>query len=357
MIMVAVSMVMIFAFAVLGIDVSLIQLAKNQLQNAADAAALAGAMVYGISNGDETAAVNEAIRLAGLNTAVQRTQQPVTIDAADVSFPGGSRIRVVTHRTVATGDPVRLYFMRVLADSNDNQGNMTARATAVITPVGETSCLRPWVFPDRWNDVNHDSLWEPGEYYDPATTGYRVPDDLGRVITLKYNAGGSTPKMGWYQPIRFGPVNHGGPDCNGADCYRTFISQCEPYPVDVGDTMELEMGNMVGPTRQGWSELYSQDPGAKFNATTGTIVNSAYPVSPRLIKVGMYDPTVGIISSGSTGSNKFVAITKIAYLFIEAPPTGGSAVAVTARFVKYASSGEPCPGCPEGFLFTARLVE
>ncbi|MEW5796524.1 MAG: pilus assembly protein TadG-related protein, partial [Candidatus Zixiibacteriota bacterium] len=46
MIMVAVSMVALFAFAVLAIDMSLIQLAKNQLQNAADAAALAAAIEY-----------------------------------------------------------------------------------------------------------------------------------------------------------------------------------------------------------------------------------------------------------------------------------------------------------------------
>ena len=357
MIMVAVSMVMIFAFAVLAIDMSLIQLAKNQLQNAADAAALSAAIQYGISNNDQAAATNEAIRMAGLNRAIEVTQQPVIIGAADVSFPSNSRVRVQTHRTRATNDPVRLYFMRVLSAAHDNLGNMQATATAEVTPVGSTSCLKPWVFPDRWNDADGDSLWDPGEYYDPNTTGYRVPDDVGTQITLKYNAGGSTPKMGWYQPIRFGPVNHGGPDCNGANCYRTFISECEPYAVSIGDTMEFEMGNMVGPTRQGWNELYSLDPTATFNMTTGTIENSAYEVSPRLIKVALYDPTVGVINSTSGGSAKFTVITKIAFLFIQAPPASGGTVPVTARFVRYASSGDPCPECPGGFLITARLVE
>jgi hypothetical protein len=252
---------------------------------------------------------------------------------------------------------VRIYFMRVLSDTASNLGNMRASATAAITPVGSTSCLKPWIFPDRWNDANGDSMWQPGEFYDPNTTGYRVPDDVGTMVTLKYDAGGSTPKMGWYQPIRFGPVNHGGPDCNGADCYRTFISQCEPYAVGIGDTMEFEMGNMVGPTRQGWSELCSQDPGAQFDPTTGTIVNSAYPVSPRLIKVALYDPTVGVITGGATGAQRYSVVTKIAFLFIEAPPAGGNTVPVRARFLRYASSGEPCPECPEGFLFTARLVQ
>jgi len=356
-IMVAVSIVAIFAFAVLVIDMSLIQLAKNQLQNAADAAALSAAIEYGISNGDQAAATNEAIRMAGLNRAIQTTQQPVTITEADVSFPAASRVRVETHRTEATSDPVRLYFMRVLSAASDNLGNMRAAATAELTPVGATNCLKPWILPDRWNDLDNDSLWDPGEYYDPNTTGYRVPEDVGTLITLKYDAGGSTPKMGWYQPIRFGPVNRGGPDCNGADCYRIYISECEPYLVTVGDTMEFEMGNMIGPTRQGWSHLYALDPNAYFNTATGTIENSAHAVSPRLIKVALYDPTIGVINSSSGGAEKYTVVTKIAFLFVEAPPASGNSVPVTARFVRYASSGEPCPECPEGFLLTARLVE
>jgi len=356
-IMVAVSIFVIFAFAVLAIDMSLIQLAKNQLQNAADAAALSAAIVYGISNHDQVAATNEAIRIAGLNRAIQTTQQAVTITGADVSFPAAIRVRVQTHRTEATNNPVQLYFMRVLTASHDNLGNMRASATAALTPIGATNCIKPWVFPDRWDDLDGDSLWDPGEPYDPNTTGYRVPEDVGTLIILKFNEGGSTPKTGWYQPIKFGPVNRGGPNCNGADCYRTYISECEPYMVAIGDTMEFEMGNMVGPTRQGWSDLIALDPDAYFNTTTGTIENSAYAVSPRLIKVALFDPTVGVITSSSGGAEKYTVITKLAYLFIEEPPGGGNEVPVTARFMQYTSPGEPCPECPEGFLFTARLVE
>ena len=357
MIMVAVSMFVILSFAVLAIDMSLIQLAKNQLQNAADAAALSAAVKYGISNHDQVAATNEAIRIAGLNRAIQTTQQAVTITEADVSFPAASRVRVQTHRTVSTNNPVQLYFMRILSANNDNHGNMRASATAQLTPIGATNCLKPWVFPDRWNDTDGDSIWDPGEVYDPITTGYRVPEDVGKVITLKYNTGGSTTKTGWYQPVKFGPVNRGGPNCSGADCYRTFISQCEPYMVAIGDTMEFEMGNMVGPTRQGWSNLIALDPNAYFNTATGTIENSAYAVSPRMIKIALFDPTVGVITSGITGAAKYTVIAKLAFLFIESPPTGGNDVAVMARFMQYTSAGEPCPDCPEGFLFTARLVK
>ena len=247
--------------------------------------------------------------------------------------------------------------MRVLASAHSNLGNMNAYATAAITPIGSTNCVKPWVIPDRWDDTDGDSLWDVGELYDPITTGYRVPEDVGAVITLKFNTGGSTPKTGWYQPVKFGPVNRGGPNCNGADCYRTYISTCEPYLVAIGDTMEFEMGNMIGPTRQGWIDLVALDPDAYFNSATGTIEGSLFPVSPRLIKIGMFDPTVGVILSSSGGAEKYTVIAKLAFMFIESPPGGGNTVPVTARFMEYNSSGIPCPECEEGFLFTSRLVQ
>lgn len=357
MIMVAILMVVIFGFAVLAIDMSLIQLAKNQLQNAADAAVLAATIEYGNTNRDQDAATIEAIRIAGLNRAIQTTQEPVIITGADVSYPTATRVRVQTHRTELTTDPVQLYFMRVLAAGHDNLGNMTASATAQLTPINGTNCVKPWVFPDRWDDTNGDSIWNPGEFYDPYITGYRVPEDVGTLITLKYNGGGSTPKMGWYQPVKFGAVNRGGPHCNGGDCYRTFISTCEPYTIFVGDTLEFEMGNMVGPTRQGWSNLIALDPDAYFNTATGTIENSAHAVSPRLIKIAMYNPTVGVIGSSSGGAEKYTEITKLGFLFIEDLGIGGNDVPVTARFVQHSTTGEACVECPEGFMFTSRLVE
>ena len=91
-IMVAGAIVMIFGFAVLAIDLSMMQLAKTQLQNAADAAVLAGAFAYADEGGsqaeNEAAATAEAIRVAGLNVAVQDIDRPVVISADDVTFPG-----------------------------------------------------------------------------------------------------------------------------------------------------------------------------------------------------------------------------------------------------------------------------
>lgn len=386
MIMVAVSMVAVFAFAVLAIDISLIQLAKNQLQNAADAAALAGAIEYSLTNGNEAAAIAEAIEIAGLNRAVQTTQQPVNISSVDVSFPSPKHVRVRTHRTEASGDPVRLYFMRVINAASNNLGNMTASATAEVLPIGGTNCLKPWMFPDRWDDadgdhvydaredftdldgdgqydpgepfddLNKNGIWDAGEFYDEQATGYRVPDHVGETIVLKFNNGSLnnfSPKEGWYQIVRFGPVNRGGPDCPGGDCYREWIPGCEPYLVMEGDTLELEQGAKVGPTDQGLQELIDRDPYAYYNTTTGAIEGSAYPVSPRLIKAAVYDPTEGIYDLGA-GANKYLTVQKIVVVFLEART---STAEVMGRFMRMATQGELCPECDPGFAFGAHLVE
>lgn len=386
MIMVAVSMVMIFAFAVLAIDISLVLLAKNQLQNAADAAALAAALELGQTMGDQAAATNEAIEIAGLNRAVQTVQQPVVITAANVTFPTANRVRVETHRTEAFGDPIQLYFMRVINDASNNLGNMTAHATAEALPIGGSSCLKPWMFPDRWNDtdgdrmydakepftdldgdgqydpgepftdVNKNGAWDAGEFYNPDITGYRVPDFIGETVTLKFDNGSLsnfTPQEGWYQIVRFGPINRGGPNCPGGDCYREWIPFCEPYLVMEGDTLEVEMGSKVGPTDQGLVQLISQDPGAYYDATTKTIKGSAYPTSPRLIKCGVYDPRVAIYSIGG-GTQKYLTVEKIVVVFLESK-TGNAEV--VGRFMRMSSSGELCPECPPGFVFGVHLIE
>jgi hypothetical protein len=386
MIMVAVSMAMIFAFAVLAIDITLIQLTKNQLQNAADAAALAGAAELVLTDGDQAAARAEAIKIAGLNRALQTNQQPVVITSMDVTFPATNRVRVQTHRTEASGDPIQLYFLRVVNAASNKLGNMTANATAEALPLNGSSCLKPWMFPDRWEDTdgdhvydkqepftdldgngqydpgepftddNKNGVWDAGEFYDKEITGYRAPDHIGETVTLKFDNGSLnnfSPKEGWYQIIRFGPVNRGGPDCPGGDCYRDWIPGCEPYLVMEGDTMEVEQGAKVGPTDQGLQELIARDPGAYYDEATGTIMGSAYPTSPRLIKAAVYDPTEGIYDLGG-GATKYLTVQKIVVLFME-NRTGQAEV--LGRFMRMATQGEFCPGCDEGFAYGTHLVQ
>src|SRR5688500_19227772 len=84
MIFVAVSLAACLAFAVLAIDVGAIFVTRVQLQNAADAAALAGASA--LLDGDQAEATDRAIAVAGENVALQDGPEPVVISEDDVTF-------------------------------------------------------------------------------------------------------------------------------------------------------------------------------------------------------------------------------------------------------------------------------
>jgi Flp pilus assembly protein TadG len=379
---VAVAIAAIFGFAILAIDLSLIQLAKSQLQNAADAAALAGAIGLATSGGNQDVATAEAIRLAGLNVAVQDMQRSVVINAGDVVFPAPNKVTVTTHRTKATNDPVTLFFMKVIDPLLDNQGEITARATAEISFVCGTDCLRPFCPPDRWEDADNDSIWDPAdeyddlnvngvwdvgepltedhngngiwdpaEFYDPELTGYKAPDDIGVGVRLKLRNSNKDFRAGWYYAVRFGPINTGDPVESGADPYREWIMGCSPYTVSIGDLLELENGVMQGPTVQGLEDLINLDPTAEWNPVTGTVVNSIYPTSPRVIKVPAFDPTLGVRKD--IPGPGYTTITKFLALFIE----GHDGSDVIGRFMKTITEGTPGSNCAGGFLFTVTLVE
>lgn len=343
MIMVAIAMVVILGFAVVTIDLSLLQMARIQLQNAADAAALAGALALATSAHLDSA-MAEAIRVAGLNVAIQDVQRPVIIDDADITIGHGLYIRVTTHRTIDTDDPVILYFSRVLGDS---LGEVTATATAEYSWVCGTDCLRPFCPPDRWDDADSNGLWDPGEFYDPEITGYRTPDDIGAQVILRLNDPGDSPRMGWFYAVRFGPVG-GDTIYTGANWYQQWIEGCEPFVVEIGDQLQMEPGNMEGPTNDGLESLINQDPDAYWD--NGVVKNSRFPISPRIIKTCAFDPTLGVHNCAP--GVDCVTVSKIMVLFVEQC----DGAEVVGRFMTTATQGTTDPNCPGRFLYKVALV-
>jgi hypothetical protein len=222
-------------------------------------------------------------------------------------------------------------------------------------------CLKPWAPPDRWFDAdsnnafNPDSVTNPLEYYDPLLTGY-TDADLGTQITLKLGNGNQQDfGMDWYYAIDFPALNDGNP-VTGGDRYREWIAGCADGTViiDPGDSVQVEPGNMVGPTNQGLADLLNLDPNAVWDAATGEIINSAFAVSPRILKAALFDPSLGI--RDDTNGRKYLVIVKIMVLFIEAKGGGGE---VTGRFIRLnAPNGTVCEdqSLPT-FLYKASLVE
>jgi Flp pilus assembly protein TadG len=359
-IFVAIAMVVILGFAVLAIDASLMQLAKTQLQNAADAAALAGAMALAKNEFNEDSATVEAIRVAGLNIAVQDIQRPVVIGPNDVritwilnKYRG---VEVTTHRTGATNDSVTLYFLKVLDPSLGNKGDVTAKATATFLPICATDCLKPWCIPDRWKDTNHNKKWDPGESYDPVSTGYQALNDINDIgvqVTLRPVNSDSLWELERYFAVDFPPKNTGDP-VTGREAYRMWITVCEPYMVNVGDPpdlLQIEQEPTVDKTEQGLDSLIELDEGAYWDEGTKTVKGSAYPTSPRIVKLTAFDPTIGVQDAGH--GRKYVTVSKIIVLFIERHD-GADIVGRFMRLVTQGTSGTDCPG---GFAVKVALVK
>jgi Flp pilus assembly protein TadG len=365
-IMVGVALVAIFAFAVLAIDVGTLYVTRSQLGNAADAGALAGAKGMIESTGDSATAVDWAITFAGENQAfigadeTGNVRSNVVITEDDVTFPGDGLIRVSTHRTVATGDPLRTIFLGVIDPTSDGFAGVRAAATASYFYSCGSRCFRPWSPPDRWFDANGNGLYDPsaanpGEYYDPAETGYQVPDDIGaQVIFMLGNGNQDGFGADWYYAVDFPPVNKGNP-ISGADQYRSWIEGCVDTTViiEVGDTLRCEPGNMVGPSNQGIDALIALDPDAYFDPSTGEVVSSVVGGSPRVIKLGLFDPAIGRVDiTGGRG----VVVVKLLGFFLEGRVGGGD---IVGRLVQVADPGSIACDDPTdpSFLYAVKLVE
>jgi hypothetical protein len=336
LLMITVAAVAIFAFAALAIDGAILMATRTQLHNAADAAALAGAT--GLIDGDQSVATQRAIDFAGYNEAFKDASDPVVIDESDISFPEADVIRVSTHRTAARGDALRTFFMRVIDPSSNNRANMTAVASARIYDICSSRCLKPWAIPDRWGDTDGNGEWDAGEIYDPIATGYVAPADVGTSIVLKVGNPQQAITPGIFYPIDFPPLNDPGGEnpLTGGSWYETWIAGCSPYTIEVGDQLQLEPGNMVGPTRHGMDDLVAQDPGAYWNASTQSIEGSAYGLSPRVGLIPFFDPTL----APASGRN-YVTVAKIGAFFIESVGPGSQ---VVGRFIQITTQGNPCAG-------------
>jgi len=122
----------------------------------------------------------------------------------------------------------------------------------------------------------------------------------------------------------------------GADQYRWNIANCNRYTVEPGDRLQLQPGNMVGPTRQGMQELIDADPDAYWDGSEMTVKGSVWGLSPRIALVPFFDPNLPPDSG-----RDWVRVVKLGAFFLE---TVGPGSQVTGRFIKVTFPGEPCAG-------------
>ncbi|MDZ7369698.1 MAG: pilus assembly protein TadG-related protein [candidate division KSB1 bacterium] len=279
----AFAMLSFLLFAAMATDIGYILVADKQLQGAVDAASLAGAAA--LLQG-QTEARNAAIRYAALNTCAG---QPVIITAEDVSFPTNTRIRVQARRTVNT------FFLRL---AGRPQKLLTAEATAEMFSIKGVTGMAPFCVPN--------GLWQNGD----------------RVVLKSGAKGESGISPCWRYPVDFPPVNRGNP-VTGASAYLNNLMYGTSSYVEIGDILQIEPGNMDGPTTKGVTEIIERDPQAVWS--NGRVVNSAFPgyTSPRILIVPMYDPNRP--PSGGRGN---VQVNAIGAFFLEGMSGKGDVIGV-----------------------------
>jgi Flp pilus assembly protein TadG len=379
--LIAISIVPTLAAGALSVDVGFFLVARNQLQNAVDAAALAGAqgLVADPSNfSDSGQAKRLAIDIAGKNVMAG---QPVTLQSSEITFPDGNTVQVQATR------PVRTFFGALLGKDEVQIGVSAACRVAPVTGVSGSpgSGARPWAILDQFahgsvcvppNDADNPGphgafddqtvhTWNGVAAIDKYTSPYDEdfdgqdvstadcgtvsglisPRDVdGSLVRLKSfkdisdtsgngngkgkggngNNGKGSP---WLTPGNFGAIALGG---NGASNYRDNIADGYQGTIHIGDIIPTEPGNMVGPTIQGVSDLILQDPTAKMVQTSSgrwQVTSSLYPVneSPRIVPIPVYGPYY----SPSNGRSEFKVVS-FASFFIE----GSDGFQVWGRFVQ-----------------------
>jgi hypothetical protein len=337
--MVIAGLMAILGVTSLAVDVGYLYVVRAQLQNAVDAAALAGAHGLLAQPGNYTsdgAAVRLAMEYAARNHA---DGQPVLLSSTEITFPRGNIILIDITR------PARTFFARLFGL---DRAQIRVRAAAVVAPaIGGTGGWRPWAPPDQFGhggicvtpeDDDHGPFnpnphtWRGvsvnGDYYkspyDPefqgqdlslyrdcspgSPTGFIAPRDVdGRYIELK----SGSPEY----PGNFYGLALGG---RGADTYRDSIVYGWGGTVRIGDTLTTELGNMVGPTRQGVSELIARDPNAQLRRDPVTrqwyVWSDRYPPneSPRVVPIVLFDPT-----GPARGGRTTIRVANIGAFFIE----------------------------------------
>ena len=339
-------MAMFVSMSALVVDQGMLLVARSEAQNAADAAAVAGAYARATVYEEPAVIATQVINIARANHVWM--EEP-SIAAADVKVEtcqnpepwwaeGDECVSATVHRTRSRGNKLPTVFANFFGlDGQD----VIATATARVASAGMTDCMRPWAISDRWLERsdgagNPTGMWDqdstfdteyttgpnkgtplpnPDVYVRPSKnspgTGYTTAD-YGRQLVLKDGNGSG----GWFGRVAL-PRKEGGGSPHSAQTYKRNIESCNGVMLELGDEVMAINGNVVGPTRQGVEYLMSDDPGSywdkgKKRIRGGCMEKGTCAKSSRLVAVGVFDPIVY-----KSNNQNVVMIVNLIGFFIE----------------------------------------
>ncbi len=319
-------LLVMLGFVGLGVDMARLMTTRNQLQNAADAAALAGASAYAAAGDDSTAAkaavAARASDFAPNNQAYEDLPTPVQVPLGDIATNWARKtVTVTARRERATG--MVSYFAKVIPEL----GKLTMQATATA-----------------------EALWQC-----PSSLPLAAQPPLGQTFLpgcayeykLKY--GPPEGVSGSYAPLDFGKYAQQEGGCpgdpclkpSGGDVYRCELSNEYPCCTDSGSCIPSEQGNMSGPTTQGIALRFAADTDQLeyicFSDYTGN--------GKRVIVVPVTGPVEG------SGSERCYRVLSSGRFFIKRIPQSGGDNIIWAEFLRYETAN---PGTSDHYSF--RLI-
>lgn len=251
--------------ASLAVDMSSMYLLRAQLQSAADAAALAGAV--GLANGEANAAQSSVTTFNRANKVGDSTNTLSTMTAGtwDGTFHAGNWTDASANTVQVTVQyPGAYMFARAFGKTTQM---LHATAIAVAGSVGTSHCVRPWAVPYR-------------DLLDHINSSFPITHDLTAAEvsslrnatladTLELNQSGTDGAPHQMRSVSFPPLEfasspyQGNPNSPSANTYRDEISEsCTALTSDigsrgvsVGDYLQGASGQMTGPTEQGVNQL------------------------------------------------------------------------------------------------------
>jgi len=362
------------------VDYGIFWLAREQTQQAADAAAMAGALARAYGDPDPDAPVAPIV---GLQAEASVGMNPVWFDADAgkpvVSFdcpPELVAIRCVRVDVFRDGTSGSAAIPTLLAPlfGITSQG-VRATATARVAIGNSTPCLKPWAIPDNWFEGSvppnpsfvryvepgggetvpfPDAYTAPTEEY--AGSGMTLSDDLGRMLILsdKTNPEGSAPiDNRFLLPLVL----------EGPNTYAENIAGCNGRLARFGQFVPTGTAAMATETAAAVNALIALDPSASWNFATKTVQNSCAPecapVSPRLVALAVFDVDLYQLMRATNnwcpGGQRCVRVVNIAGFFVQMV-IGNGIVGYVARYPGIISADYPSVISTASFLPTVTLV-
>lgn len=251
---VAFGLVVFLGMAGLALDLGMLYNVKTDLQNATDAASLAGAsQLNGTAQG-----INDAVAeaLTAANT-FHFNNTPVGLTAADITF-SQTRDAGYVSQAAAAGSPANIRFVKAVTTKT-----MDLALIKVIPGVGSTSDVAASAVAGKSPPVTEacDGLspLSPAPIIDPANpTGPPLNYQIGQIYELRLPGGNGNLDIGSgnFLILDFSPVIGGN---SGGAAVRDLLEGGGQGCLTLGDPICSKPGVTAGPVAQGINLRFDKD--------------------------------------------------------------------------------------------------